>query len=159
MLSTPHVGQCLKVQPCWGKGTSGSQTQVTFAPTGQRVWGPRSCPMRGLSPTSGPASVHVCSLTFQTQGDTWRPWPCRPHLAWVEWSLLPCPHHSLSCLLQGAQREHHWAQLWGLTKDVGGGRGPRGVSLKQGLFLQVTYEALGSGLGGWAWVVASSLER
>ena len=36
--------------------------------------------------------------------------------------------------------------------------GPRGL-LGWGPFLQVTYEALGSGLGGWAWVVKGSLER
>ena len=43
------------------------------------MWGPQSYHMRGVCHPylEAPASLSpVRSLTFQTQADTWRPWPC-----------------------------------------------------------------------------------
>lgn len=169
LLTSPHAGQCPRVQPCWSKGglqLSGSQTQVTSVSRGQRVWGPQSCPTRGVChPYLGaPASLSpVRSLTFQTQADTRRPWPCctlpglggDPALDGVESASLSTPQPIL--LPPGAPGDTTGPSSGGLTKDWGGGRDPD--LLGWGPFLQVTCEALGSGLGGWAWVVKGSLER
>lgn len=95
MLTSPHVGQCLKVQPCWGKGDLWESDPGDICIYGAEGVGASVMPHEGgLSPTPrGPCFRPVCSLTFQTQGDTWRPWPRRPSpgLGGVEPASLSTP--------------------------------------------------------------------